>query len=67
MHDYEFVNIDEFQQSINDNKMIAITFDDGFKSWIDTIPLFKKFNAKGTFFLNSIFLESGDLKVFKKY
>ena len=42
MHDYEFVNIDEFQQSINDdNKMIAITFDDGFKSWIDTIPLFK--------------------------
>ena len=67
MHGYEFVSIDKFQQSINDgNKMIALTFDDGFKSWIDTIPLFKKYNGKGTFFLNTIFLESGDLKVFKK-
>jgi len=67
MHDYKFVNVEEFQQSINDtNKMIAITFDDGFDSWTDTIPLFKKYNAKGTFFLNSIFLENSNLDVFKK-
>lgn len=67
MHDYRFVSIEKFQESLNDsNKLIALTFDDGFKSWIETIPLFKKYNGTGTFFLNSIFLENRDLTVFKK-
>lgn len=52
---YEFVTISELNQRLNDNSnLIAITFDDGFKNWADLIPVFNKYNVKGTFYLNSI-------------
>ena len=51
------MSINEFNSKIESKeKMIALTFDDGFNAWLELIPLFNEFDAKATFFLNSIFL-----------
>lgn len=52
---YEFVTIDNFNRHLDDsNKHFAFTFDDGFANWVDTLEVFKKYNVKSTFFMNSI-------------
>ena len=59
---YTFVSINEFNSKIESKeKMVALTFDDGFNAWLELIPLFNEFDAKATFFLNSIFLTDSDL------
>jgi len=63
--DYKFVTIDKFQKEItNDKKHFAITFDDGFSSWTETIKLFEEFNVKATYFLNTIQFTNEDKKKF---
>jgi len=55
---YEFCNIDYFNKNLeNDKKLIALTFDDGFRSWTELMNLFENENVKSTFFLNTIFFE----------
>ena len=52
---YKFSTVTEFSKSINNNdKDLAITFDDGFSSWVNVLPLFKEFSVRATFFMNSI-------------
>ena len=65
--DYKFVTIDKFRREIsNDKKHFAITFDDGFSSWTETLKLFEKFNVKATYFLNSIQFTNEDKEKFLK-
>tara|TARA_Y100000389_G_scaffold201001_2_gene242681 strand:+ start:84 stop:857 length:774 start_codon:yes stop_codon:yes gene_type:complete len=53
--DYKFVTIEEFNNKLMDNqKYFAFTFDDGFSSWINLLPIFEKFDVKATFYLNTI-------------
>jgi len=53
--EYIFLTIDEFNKRIDNNyKTVAFTFDDGFSNWINTIPIFNKYDVKATFYLNSI-------------
>ena len=55
---YEFCNISEFGNNINNKKKhIAITFDDGFSSWTKILKLFENEEITATFYLNSIFFE----------
>ena len=61
-HNYNFVTIDEFNHNIsNQDKLVALTFDDGFDGWLKLLPMFSEHNAKATFFLNSIFLSDENL------
>ena len=55
---YNFYSITDFNYQLeNSTKSISLTFDDGFKSWINLIEIFEKENIHVTFFLNSVFLE----------
>jgi len=52
---YVFLTISNFNKNLNNNeKNLAITFDDGFSNWIDVIPIFDKYEIKSTFFMNTI-------------
>jgi len=52
---FKFVTMDNFQKKIfSDEKLFAITFDDGFSSWTKTLDLFKKYDVKATYYLNTI-------------
>ena len=63
--DYEFSTIDNFNSKLNsDKKLVSLTFDDGFKSWLRLIDLFDKYEIKSTFFINSIFFQEDDLSRF---
>ena len=65
--DYEFSTIDNFNSKLNsDKKLVSLTFDDGFKSWLRLIDLFDKHEIKSTFFINSIFFQEDDLSRFMK-
>ena len=49
--EYIFLTIDEFNKRIDNNhKTVAFTFDDGFSNWIDTIPIFNKYDVKATLY-----------------
>lgn len=55
--DYEFVTITEISKNLGtEKKLFTFTFDDGFKSWKNLIPIFDKYKVEATFFLNSVFL-----------
>tara|TARA_B100002051_G_C16744041_1_gene646273 strand:+ start:232 stop:1005 length:774 start_codon:yes stop_codon:yes gene_type:complete len=55
--DYEFVTISEISKNLGtEKKLFTFTFDDGFKSWKNLIPIFDKYKVEATFFLNSVFL-----------
>ncbi|MGH2756829.1 MAG: polysaccharide deacetylase family protein, partial [Actinomycetota bacterium] len=41
----------------DDRPKIAITFDDGYRSWLELIPLLERFEIPATFFLCSGFLD----------
>ena len=65
--DYEFVSVSEFSKDLSSNKkQIALTFDDGFKNWINLMEMFEEHNIKATFFLNSIFLTEENIERFLK-
>ena len=52
---FKFVTMNNFQKKIfSDEKLFAITFDDGFSSWTTTLDLFKKYDVKATYYLNTI-------------
>ncbi|MDB3866617.1 polysaccharide deacetylase family protein [Acidimicrobiia bacterium] len=52
---YLFVTVNELTENLSSNlKHIALTFDDGFSNWIDTLELFKKYNVYATYFINTI-------------
>ena len=52
---YKFSTVSEFNKNINNNdKDLAITFDDGFSNWVNVLPLFKEYGVRATFFMNSI-------------
>ena len=62
--DYEFVTISEISKNLGTKKkLFTFTFDDGFKSWKNLIPIFDKHKVEATFFLNSVFLtdEANDI------
>ena len=62
---YEFVTINRFSKEISSEvKHVAITFDDGFSNWISTLDLFKKYNVKATYFVNTIQFTDLDLEKF---
>ena len=64
---YQFVTTDTFNSLLHsDKKLISLTFDDGFKSWLRLIPLFNEYNIKATFFTNSIFLTDDNLTRYLK-
>ncbi len=53
--DYKFLTISEFNKNIDTNeKNLAFTFDDGFSNWCDVLPIFKKYDIKATFYMNTI-------------
>ena len=48
--DYKFVNLYQLNRKLESNeRLISITFDDGFSSWSNSLSLFEKHNAKATF------------------
>ncbi len=52
---YEFITINSFNKNLNnDEKNVALTFDDGFSNWINVLPIFNKHDVKSTFFMNTI-------------
>ena len=57
---YNVITPDDFHASrFNPNQInVLITFDDGYQSWVDNcLPILKKFNVKGTFFITSGLIE----------
>lgn len=65
--DYEFSTISNFNLKLkSDTKLLSLTFDDGFKSWLRLIDLFNKHEVKSTFFVNSIFFQEKDVSRFMK-
>ena len=62
---YEFVTVNELTQNLkSDLKHVALTFDDGFSSWVDTLDLFKTHNVRATYFINTIQFTDLDLDKF---
>jgi len=62
-HNYRTIQLDEWyrlqeQPSANDRKIIALTFDDGYlDNWVFAFPILKKYNLKGTIFINPEFVD----------
>ena len=49
---WKFIKMSELQLYENDNKVVAITFDDGYlDNYINALPLLKKYNACATLYL----------------
>ena len=48
---YKFVKLHDLNKKLESSeKLISITFDDGFSSWSESLALFEKYNAQATFF-----------------
>ena len=63
--DYKFVNLYQLNKKLESNeKLISITFDDGFSSWSNSLPVFDKYNAKATFFMNTIMFTNESKEIF---
>lgn len=63
--DYKFVELYKFNESLDSNdKLLSITFDDGFQSWTNALPIFSKYNAKATFFMNTIMFTTEQIEVY---
>ena len=62
---YKFVNLNDLNKKLGSSeKLISITFDDGFASWSESLALFEKFNAQATFFINTIMFTNASKKTF---
>lgn len=59
---YKFVSTTEFNNRLNDNteKLIALSFDDGFKTWKNLLSFFEQNDITVTFFINSIIFTNED-------
>tara|TARA_X000000368_G_C23042596_1_gene717683 strand:+ start:1648 stop:2427 length:780 start_codon:yes stop_codon:yes gene_type:complete len=63
--DFKFVSLNELNNKLDSNeKLVSITFDDGFSSWSESLPLFEKYNAQATFFMNTIMFTKESKKSF---
>ena len=51
----------------NDKKHFAITFDDGFSSWTETLKLFEKFNVKDILPKHHTVYEWRQREIFKRH
>ena len=59
---YKFVPISKFNDEMNSkDKIISLSFDDGFTSWLDLLPIFERYQVKATFFMNTIQLTTDNL------
>lgn len=62
---YKFVNLYQLNKKVRSNeKLISITFDDGFSSWSDSIHIFDKYDVKATFFMNTIMFTAESKEAF---
>ena len=62
---YKFVSLFQLNKKLeSDEKLISITFDDGFLSWSEPLPLFKKYDATATFFMNTIMFTTEPIEQF---
>lgn len=62
---YKFVNLNDLNKKLGSSeKLISITFDDGFASWSESLALFEKFNAQATYFINTIMFTNESKKTF---
>lgn len=48
---YAFVGPDAFATSAD--RVVFLSFDDNYRSWLDVLPLFEKFRVRATFYVNS--------------
>ncbi|MFB6181770.1 MAG: polysaccharide deacetylase family protein [Candidatus Magasanikbacteria bacterium] len=67
---FNIISSEEFKQNqlSKDKINILLTFDDGYKSWVDNVlPVLEGKNLKGIFFISSGFIEAGDRGEEKKY
>jgi peptidoglycan/xylan/chitin deacetylase (PgdA/CDA1 family) len=63
--DYKFVSLFQLNKKLDsDEKLISITFDDGFLSWSESLSLFKKYDATATFFMNTIMFTNEPIEKF---
>lgn len=59
---YKFVPISKFNDEINSkDKIISLSFDDGFTSWLDLLPIFERYHVEATFFMNTKQLTTDNL------
>ncbi|MDC0006822.1 polysaccharide deacetylase family protein [Winogradskyella sp.] len=63
-HNYESVFLDEwYENELNPSskKQIVLTFDDGYlDNWVYAYPILKKYNLKGTIFINPEFVQESE-------
>ena len=59
---YKFVSISEFNNSLDNKseKLISLSFDDGFSTWRNLLSFFEKQEIIVTFFINSIIFTNED-------
>ena len=50
--DYAFVNARDYVAA-QGRRVLYLSFDDNFRSWLDTLPLFDELDVKATFFINT--------------
>ncbi|MBC3846209.1 polysaccharide deacetylase family protein [Winogradskyella echinorum] len=60
-HNYETVSLDQWfdsKKNTSAKKQVVITFDDGYlDNWVYAYPILKKYNLKGTIFVNPEFID----------
>ena len=65
-NDFETIFLDQWydnktKASSNSKKQIVITFDDGYlDNWVYAYPILKKYNLKGTIFVNPEFIDNSE-------
>jgi hypothetical protein len=63
-HNYETILLNEWYENpldVSPHKQIVLTFDDGYlDNWVYAYPLLKKYNLKGTIFVNPEFVDESE-------
>lgn len=65
---YKFMSLSELNKNLNNkDKIVSITFDDGFSNWSRIIPYFNEHDVEATFFINSIIISDEPIDQYLKY